>query len=722
MQEGKKISMTMGEALWDRLSLSRCKYITLNMIAFILAGFQVQAFNPVGVAFFTAMSMKGYGSLGTVLVMILGMALSFGYVEMVKYSAVLISLFLMFQLIRYHNIRISKRTYGILCVVNVLAMELAGRYMDAPGIGNGSKTEILAWLGFPAAIAVLSGALSIVFEKGIDKLVGKQVIMNNEIMISLGMIAGCCMYGIGSRIHLPYSILEMGLYFLLLYGGYKYGAGIGALLGLLCGISVCALEGSVEMLGILCAAGTVAGVFRTLGRIPSLLAVLVTIITSGYFLVPYFMEGSTLKGVLSAGVLFLAVPKLWVEIYQQGSEYSMQEKMDNICREKLLSVAETFEKLSGSIHELSKKMPEQDTGQDTGQEIEMDGLWKRRLEENQHAMSEQLEQISQLIHEYSREIYDFVPISNEEEDFIRHKLKGKKVNMTKIVGLENRRKRREYLVTAKCLRGATVGTREVADVISAAVGKKYMPSRHTRKLLSPQYTTTSYVEETNFYVLHGAAGVAKEIGDISGDNYSFQELDNGQSVMSLSDGMGCGKTASLESGTVIELLEQLLDSGFKEEAALKIINSVMLMNSGQEHPATLDFGIIDLHSGVCDLVKIGAAATFVKRGNWIETIKSTSMPLGVFREVDCDTTRKKLYDGDMVIMVSDGVLDAMDCDDKAGKLREIIMDIKCENPEDMANQILNKALKTSGLNDKFTEGRRDDMTVLVTGIKDRKSA
>ena len=91
--------------------------------------------------------------------------------------------------------------------------------------------------------------------------------------------------------------------------------------------------------------------------------------------------------------------------------------------------------------------------------------------------------------------------------------------------------------------------------------------------------------------------------------------------------MGCGTSACIESETVIELLEQLLDSGFDPDCALKMINSVMVMNSLDEHPATLDYGIIDLHSGMCDLVKIGAAATFVKRGKWVETIKSTSMPL-----------------------------------------------------------------------------------------------
>ena len=255
----------------------------------------------------------------------------------------------------------------------------------------------------------------------------------------------------------------------------------------------------------------------------------------------------------------------------------------------------------------------------------------------------------------------------------------------------------------------TIGTREIAEAVSEAFGKAYMPSRNCRKVISNEFTTTTYVEEANFYVLHGAARKARGEGGISGDNYSLKELENGQVLMGISDGMGYGTSACLESETVIELLEQLLDSGFDGDTALKMINSVMIMNSEEEHPATLDYGVIDLHSGMCDLVKIGAATTFVKRGNWVETIKSTSMPLGMFAEVDYDSTSKKLYDGDLVIMVSDGVIDALNTEDNDGKLVEIIRDIDGGSPKEIADCILEKAVSDKS---RLT----DDMTVLVTGI------
>ena len=65
------------------------------------------------------------------------------------------------------------------------------------------------------------------------------------------------------------------------------------------------------------------------------------------------------------------------------------------------------------------------------------------------------------------------------------------------------------------------------------------------------------------------------------------ELPKGGYMMALSDGMGSGKEAGNESRTVIELLEQFAEAGFKRETALKMINSVLVMSNNSESFATL---------------------------------------------------------------------------------------------------------------------------------------
>ena len=69
-----------------------------------------------------------------------------------------------------------------------------------------------------------------------------------------------------------------------------------------------------------------------------------------------------------------------------------------------------------------------------------------------------------------------------------------------------------------------------------------------------------------------------------------------------------------------------------------------------------------------------------------------------------------MYDGDFVIMVSDGIVDALDEPDKEEAMGRIIMDIKTSNSKQMAMEILTRALaRSKGVPE-------DDMTVICTGI------
>ena len=174
--------------------------------------------------------------------------------------------------------------------------------------------------------------------------------------------------------------------------------------------------------------------------------------------------------------------------------------------------------------------------------------------------------------------------------------------------------------------------------------------------------------------------------------------------------MGSGEEASEDSERVIGLLEDLLKAGYEEEAALKLVNSVLLGKDNGEASTAIDIGLMNLYSGKCSFYKSGAAATFIKRNQWVEVMKSTSMPVGVLQEVDYEAAYKKLYHGDYVIMVSDGVLETFEGEDKEEEISRFLMEIKEKNPKEMADSILEVAC------DRAENGIKDDMTVIVTGI------
>ena len=282
--------------------------------------------------------------------------------------------------------------------------------------------------------------------------------------------------------------------------------------------------------------------------------------------------------------------------------------------------------------------------------------------------------------------------------------------MKKIVMLEKKNRILEIVITAKTEKGECVSSKEMANILGEIIGKRCKPMKDCKTLVCGEYATYNLIEDANFHVVHGSARRTSSNEEVSGDNFSVLDFANGQILASLSDGMGSGINACRDSETVLELLEQLLESGFSEEVSLKLINSVMLLNTQAESPATLDMAVVDLYSGVCDLIKLGAASTFIKRGNWVEAIKSTTLPVGVVNNLDIESVSKKLYNGDYIIMVSDGITDKVDGEDKEREISKIIMDIDSNNPNEIANRILSETLEKS------TNSHEDDMTVLVLGL------
>ena len=136
-----------------------------------------------------------------------------------------------------------------------------------------------------------------------------------------------------------------------------------------------------------------------------------------------------------------------------------------------------------------------------------------------------------------------------------------------------------------------------------------------------------------------------------------------------------------------------------------------MASSGQEENlSTLDICDISLYTGECEFIKVGAACTYIKRGHLVDRLSAQNFPLGVFGQLEPETMCRMLQHGDYVIMLSDGVLDALSQGIGEDVLPEVIGRMEESNPNEIANQILTCCLKQS-------KGQvRDDMTVLVTGI------
>jgi stage II sporulation protein E len=202
----------------------------------------------------------------------------------------------------------------------------------------------------------------------------------------------------------------------------------------------------------------------------------------------------------------------------------------------------------------------------------------------------------------------------------------------------------------------------------------------------------------------------KESEKISGDNYAIFETEPGAYSMALSDGMGSGKKACRDSQMIVELMQKFMEAGFQREMAIQMINGVLLAGPEAGNMSTLDFCTIDLYTGFLELLKIGSAPTYIKREQLVERISAGNLPLGIFNRPDMEANRRRLQDGDYVIMISDGVLDALSQGVGEDMMSELIGGTDLKNPKEIANAMLSFCIRQC-------KGKvRDDMTVLVLGI------
>ena len=180
-------------------------------------------------------------------------------------------------------------------------------------------------------------------------------------------------------------------------------------------------------------------------------------------------------------------------------------------------------------------------------------------------------------------------------------------------------------------------------------------------------------------------------------------------MFSLCDGMGFGAEASRESRRIVELLETLLETGFAPRSAFKLVNTVLLLTGGEQHPAALDAGCIDLYTGALEIFKLGAPGAFVIGQEGIQVLEGRQVPAGALEQAEPVLLSRKLWDGDRLIMVTDGVLDALPGDDKEQVMGQFLDSLEEMPPQDMAEHVLDFALS-------FVPGARDDMTVLAVQV------
>ncbi len=337
-------------------------------------------------------------------------------------------------------------------------------------------------------------------------------------------------------------------------------------------------------------------------------------------------------------------------------------------------------------------------------------IWKKKIDEGRTALSHQMGETSKLISNLAERLNSNIEFNSDMEEHIATHLDSLGV-FAQDVSVIKHKNSLEIEIKLKNCGGRRECIKKILPEMKKITGKNFVKTDLSCHITKKDICCLKLKEAHKYSIVTGFAKRQKESYSVSGDNYSFIELKDGKFFMILSDGMGSGTRAALESSLAVNLLERFLSAGYDQNSALEAINSLLLIKSDEENYATLDISVINQYTGEVEFMKVGAVSTFIKYRDRTDIIRNSSLPVGILSKVDVEFNRRKLGDGDFVIMVTDGVLDAnKNVLDKEKWLAKLINEIDTRNPQRIADSIMESCLMES----KGQIG--DDMTILVAKV------
>ncbi len=340
--------------------------------------------------------------------------------------------------------------------------------------------------------------------------------------------------------------------------------------------------------------------------------------------------------------------------------------------------------------------------------------WKNKVIESRELVGKQLTGISTIIYDLSKNLCENVSFKENYEAKIKYALEDNGISTKNVIITENNKGKLEVLLKVEPCYVPNKCTKTILPIINEVLGKKMCKPCYdciVTKENDESICSLSLVEEQKFRVSSYAITASKDGSSESGDSHSFLSLPNGTYLLALSDGMGSGKKAKIESMATIELLEDFLQAGFSKDLAINMINSVLFLKSSKDTFSTLDMCTIDLYTGFCEILKIGAVSTIILHNNKVDIIKSNSLPVGILNNVEPEVRKKKLSDGDIIVMFTDGVIDSTNTIiNKEHWIIDILLKNTSTNPEDIANTIFEKTKEN------YKNNIKDDITILVARI------
>ncbi len=220
----------------------------------------------------------------------------------------------------------------------------------------------------------------------------------------------------------------------------------------------------------------------------------------------------------------------------------------------------------------------------------------------------------------------------------------------------------------------------------------------------------SFAKCADYDAVFGVAKAKKDGSNISGDTHSVVRISGNKFLLALSDGMGSGECAENISSASLSLIESFYKAGLNSNLILGTVNKLLAINTEDSFTA-LDVSVINLNDCSADFIKYGSPYGFIVGDNGVRIIEGNTLPLGIIDELKPSVASAELNDGDVIVLVTDGISDAFG---SSGEVIDYLRTVPAKNPQTLADGLLAQAVQ---LND---GEHKDDMTVLAVRVFKRK--
>lgn len=667
---------------------SKKRMLGIHIAAFLVGRVAVGSMYPFLVAFFLAAYLEGISSAWMFAVLLLGVASTLQFVSVIKYSVVIVLLMALLACVQDKYLSENRAFTG--CIGGVVTFFAGVIELLIQGV-----LTITPYLPFFEAFLVACG--TIVYQMAFTSIRKKpwNLLERNEAVISVLALVVTILAGLPVTAFGQFSILAAVCFWLVFYGGFSYGITAGATLGTICGILMALKTGQIETMACMALSGLTVGVARELGKFGAMAGAVVAYIFLGCFYNTSLLEAPMTRAFASAILIFALTPK--------GLLYRQAYPPDAVSMDMSIqkNVLEEF-----------------------GQQLKEYGLAFGQLSENfmsynaapeQEVMLRQMASVGDMISDYAEHLQVDASLSKQQENQLKTAFWDKNILLVRMSACRSANGRqRIYLYVSKA-KGRVATARELSMVVSRVLKKRFIVDDGSRSIVGHEESMIILVEAPNFTYQSGYICHRKRGESVCGD-YSYMAPVNRQSILlMISDGMGSGEPAFRQSEFLTESIADLIGAGFDKDCSIGLVNAMMSLKYQGENFATLDLCSVDLYSGMAEFVKYGAAVTFIKRDRWIDTIMSTSLPLGAVPDAKADVSVKKLFDEDIIFMCSDGLMDCIEEEDKVSCMKEYLCELESDTPEDMAAELYRKIMQRKPENERTL---KDDATLVVFRLKE----